>query len=143
MAWSSSAATGTQSGPDPNASIRVPRGPAVGPALPILVTIMWALLMAAVGFMALFSFLLFDAGIDAVSAWTWMIFIGVWGTVLLCPISIIASWITWGVTRRRLGKGWGRVLRGTAYCLPLLGILAVAVGFGASEVLCNGSLTCS
>ena len=143
MPWSTSSAGVPAEGSEGGAPIRAPRGPAIGPALPILVTIAWILLMVGVGFTALFSFFLFDSGVDAVSAWTWMVFFGVWGTLLLCPISIIASWIAWGLTRRRMRTGWGRVLRGTCYCLPLLGVLAVAIGFGASEILCNGSFTCS
>lgn len=142
MPWSASAATPAD-GAEEGTAIRAARGPATGPALPILVTIAWALLLVGASFTALFSFFLFDSGVDAVSAWTWMVFIGLWGTLILCPISIIASWIAWGLTRRRMRTGWGRILRGTCYCLPLFGILTVAIGFGASEILCNGSFTCS
>lgn len=115
----------------------------VSPALPIVFTIVWLLSMVAGAFFGLFSFFLFDAGMDAVSAWTWMIFLGIWGTMALCPISIILGWITWGVTRKRMVLGWGQVLRAVAYALPVLGIASVIIGFAATSILCNDSLTCS
>jgi len=126
-----------------DAAIRAPRPPAVGPALPILFTVLWALLMAGSGLASMFSFFLFDAGTDQVSVWTWLIFFGFWGTLLLCPTSILLSWITWALTRTRLRTGWGRFLRGACYALPVVGIACTVVGFVASELLCGGSFTCN
>lgn len=120
--------------------VRAPQQAAISPALPIVFTILWALVMVGSGLASMFSFFLFDAGTDQVSVWTWMIFFGFWGTLLLCPASILLSWIAWAVTRRR--TGWGRLARGACYALPLIGIACTLIGFGAGELLCGGSLTC-
>jgi hypothetical protein len=138
VAWSTTAAPAVEA----EAAIRLRRQPAVGPALPIVFTILWLLVAAASGLASMFSFFLFDAGADRVSVWTWMIFFGFWGTLLLCPTSILLSWIAWAVTRSRMQTGWGRFLRGTCYALPLVGIVSVLIGFIAGDVLCGGSLTC-
>jgi len=98
--------------------------------------------MAASSWVGIFSIFLFDAGVDRVSVWTWLIFIGIWGTVLLCPTSVLFSWIAWIVTRRRMPTGWGRIIRGVCYALPVFAIMASVIGVAAGELLCAGSLTC-
>jgi uncharacterized membrane protein YeaQ/YmgE (transglycosylase-associated protein family) len=115
---------------------------AIGPALPIVSTVIWLMLGAVAGVLAPFTIFLFDPGADAVSVWTWLIFLGVMATVVLCLVSILAGWLAWALTRRR-SSGLTRVLRGTAYLLPLLGIALLAVGFLGSSLLCSGSLTCT
>lgn len=109
----------------------------VGPVLPIIATIVWLAFMVIVAFIGLFSVMIFDSG--DVSVWSWLLFIGIWAFVILCPISILAGWLSWALTR---ASGRGRALRTSAYLLPLLGVLVFAVGFVGTDVLCSGSLTC-
>lgn len=146
--WSTTANPSGQPWPSGNQPIRSPepipapeRRP-ISPALPIVFTLLWLLVMAASGWVGIFSIFLFDAGVDRVSVWTWLIFFGIWGTVLLCPTSVLFSWIVWIVTRRRMPTGWGRIIRGVCYALPAFGIMASVIGFLAGELLCAGSLTC-
>lgn len=107
--------------------------------LPVLATLVWLIVGAVSAFLLLFSAFLFDSG---GSTWTWVIVYGLLGTVLLCPVSIIAGWIAWGVTRKDQPRGSRRLLRVIAYCLPVLGILTVILGFVAIEALCGGALSC-
>lgn len=115
---------------------------AVSPALPIVTTIAWLLLALVGGLLGPFTLFLFDPGLDAISVWTWLLFLGVWATLALCLVAILAGWLTWALTRRRR-SGIARVLRGIAYLLPLAGIALAAAGFLGSSLLCSGSLTCT
>lgn len=128
-----------------DAALAVPAEPVseparLGPVLPILFTVLWLIVGAVSTFLLFFSVFLFDSG---GSTWTWMIFYGFLGTVLLCPTSIIAGWIAWAVTRKDVSRGSRRVVRIIAYSLPVLGILTVILGFVAIETLCGSSLSCN
>jgi hypothetical protein len=112
----------------------------LGPVLPILFTVLWLIVGAVSTFLLFFSVFLFDSG---GSTWTWVIFYGFLVTVLLCPTSIIAGWIAWGLTRKDRSRGFRRVVRIIVYSLPVLGILMVILGFVAIEALCGGSLSCN
>lgn len=105
-------------------------------------TVTWLLLGAVAGVVAPFTIFLFDPGPDAISVWTWLLFLGVWATVALCLVAILTGWLAWALTRRRR-SGIARVLRGSAYLLPLAGVALAGAGFLGSSLLCSGSLTCT
>jgi len=114
----------------------------VSPTLPIVTTIAWLLLALVGGLFGPFTLFLFDPGPDAVSVWTWLIFLGIWATLALCLVSIVAGWLAWAISRRRR-SGPARALRGAAYVLPLLGLAMTTAGFAGTSLLCSGSLTCT
>ena len=109
-----------------NATQQAPR-PAIsiGPALPIVMTIIWAIVMIVVLMLALFSLMAFDSG--SVSTGMGMLVAGIWMVVILCPVSVIGGWIAWAITRRHAGGA--RILRGIVYALPLVGVVVFGIGW--------------
>jgi threonine/homoserine/homoserine lactone efflux protein len=129
-----------------DAALRVPAEPTsqpsqdtISPVLPILFTVLWILVCPIVIFLGFFSVFLSDSG---TSTPFYMIFYGFFATVALCPLSIIATWIAWGTTRKDPSSGPKRVARIVSYCLPFIGILTVILGFVAIQTTCGGALVC-
>lgn len=98
---------------------------AVSPLLPIVMSIIWAIVFVVVSSVSLFTLMAFDSGTGTIGMG--MLVAGVWLVVLLSPISIVVGWIAWAVSRRRI-EGAPRVVRGVAYALPLVGVLVFALG---------------
>jgi hypothetical protein len=111
----------------------------LSPVLPILFTVLWIIVCPIALFLGFFSVFMSDAGSSTPIE---MVFFGFTGTVLLCPISIIATWIAWGTTRKDPSSGLKRVVRTIAYCLPFIGILSVLLGFITIATVCGGSFQC-
>jgi hypothetical protein len=97
---------------------------AAGPALPIIMTIVWLVVMVVVLMFALMSLMAFDSG--SVTTGMGLLVAGIWLVVILCPVSVIAGWIAWGVSRRHVGAA--RIVRGVLYALPLIGIPVFLIG---------------
>ena len=98
---------------------------AISPTLPIIMSIIWAIVMIVVLMMSLFTLMAFDSG--SVSTGMGMLVAGVWMVVFLCPISIVGGWIAWAVSRRRT-EGAARLVRTVLYLLPLVGVLVFILG---------------
>ena len=119
-------------------SAEAPARAAVGPLLPILVTIGWILVALVLLIPTMFSPMLFDSG---GSFWTLLIVFGLLSSLFLCGLSVICGWIAWGVTRQRRG-GASRILRGVIYLVPLLGIATAGIGIAGIQLACAGNLNC-
>jgi len=110
----------------------------VSPVLPIISTIVWLLLVVPTLIVAAFSAMLFDSGGSTPAV---LVFAGFWLTLPLTLISISASWILWGLTRRKRSTGL-KVARGVAYLLPLIGLGLAGVGLLWINTACSGNLSC-
>jgi hypothetical protein len=110
----------------------------VSPALPIIATVGWVMVLVATVIPAMFSAMLFDSG-GSVPAM--LIFAGLWLTLPLCLASIAAGWILWALTRHRRSGGL-KVARGFAYLLPLLGLVTAGIGLLWISTACSGNLSC-
>jgi hypothetical protein len=110
----------------------------VSPVLPIISTIVWLLLVVPTLIVAAFSAMLFDSGGSTPAV---LVFAGFWLTLPLTLISISASWILWGFTRRKRSTGL-KVARGVAYLLPLIGLGLAGVGLLWINTACSGNLSC-
>ena len=110
----------------------------VSPVLPIISTIVWLLLVVPTVIVAAFSAMLFDSGGSTPAV---LVFAGFWLTLPLTVISISASWILWGLTRRKRSTGL-KVARGVAYLLPLIGLGLAGVGLLWMQTACSGNLSC-
>ena len=110
----------------------------VTPVLPIISTIVWLLLVVPTLIVAAFSAMLFDSGGSTPAV---LVFAGFWLTLPLTLISISASWILWGLTRRKRSTGL-KVARGVAYLLPLIGLGLAGVGLLWIQTACSGNLSC-
>ena len=110
----------------------------VSPVLPIISTIVWLLLVVPTVIVAAFSAMLFDSGGSTPAV---LVFAGFWLTLPFTVISISASWILWGLTRRKRSTGL-KVARGVAYLLPLIGLGLAGVGLLWMQTACSGNLSC-
>ena len=112
---------------------------AIGPFLPIVSTIGWILTALVLSIPAMFSPMLFDSG---GSFWALLIVFGLVSALFLCALSVIGGWIAWAVTRQRRG-GSARVIRGTVYLIPLLGIVTAVIGIAGIQFACSADLNCA
>jgi hypothetical protein len=110
----------------------------VSPVLPIVATVVWLVLIVPTVIVAAFSAMLFDSGGSTPAV---LVFAGFWLTLPLTLISISASWILWGLTRRKRSTGL-KVARGVAYLLPLIGLGLAGVGLLWIQTACSGNLSC-
>ena len=98
----------------------------------------WLVLIVPTVIVAAFSAMLFDSGGSTPAV---LVFAGFWLTLPLTLISISASWILWGLTRRKRSTGL-KVARGVAYLLPLIGLGLAGVGLLWIQTACSGNLSC-
>ena len=110
----------------------------VGPVLPTVATVCWIVVFMAASIPALFSAMLFDSG-GSLPAYA--IYIGLWATLPLCFISVIASWVLWATTRSINGSKV-RVIRGVVYLLPVVSLAVAGVGLLWIGTACAGNLSC-
>ena len=122
---------------DSGATPTAPSGP-VSTLLPIVATVVWLVVMVATVFPALFSAMLFDSG---GSTPVYMIFAGLWLTIVLCFVSIVAGWIIWGTTRRKRSRVV-KVARGVIYGLPVAPLVMAGIGLLWINTACSGNLSC-
>ena len=115
--------------------------PPVGPALPIVASVLALVGFVPAAVVALFSVFASDPGLDRISIWARLFIMASWLTPVLCLVGAIASWVVWGVSRRRRG-GVARTVRGITYLLPLIGVVLIGIAWFGTEVFCGGSLTC-
>lgn len=109
-----------------------------GVMLPILGTIASVLIVIVTIVPALASPMLFDSGDSGA---TYVIFFGLWTTLLLCIVSPIGGWIFWALTRHEPGK-IRHLTRIGIFLLPLLSLGVVVVGFIWIMTVCSGYLAC-
>jgi hypothetical protein len=113
-------------------AINRPDGFSIGWALWLVLAFTLLQAIAAVAAM------LFDSGGSTPAV---LVFAGFWLTLPLTLISISASWILWGLTRRKRSTGL-KVARGVAYLLPLIGLGLAGVGLLWIQTACSGNLSC-
>jgi len=110
----------------------------VGPLLPILATLGWILTGLILFIPTVFSPMLFDSG---GSVWTFLVFVGLLSSLVLCFLSVVGAWIIWAATRQHQG-GAARLFRAIIYLLPLIGIITTVIGLAGLQFICSGNLSC-
>ncbi|MFO0601193.1 MAG: hypothetical protein U0228_38140 [Myxococcaceae bacterium] len=114
------------------------------PTAALIATGVWGPGLFISGFFAMFSVMLFDAPGSENNPYLLFAASGLWSAPVLCIVSILASWLAWGLSRTKPPEAQGpwRAVRVIAACLPLLSVVVTVVGFVLLQVKCGGSTRC-
>ena len=91
-------------------------------ALPIIASILWAIVAILAFVPAVMTVMVFDSGTEGANAWQWSLFYGMWGLVILSTCAVPGIWIAWALTRKRDGLLWIRLV---VALMPLITIVPI------------------
>lgn len=111
------------------------------PTAAIIATAVWGPGLFVGLFMTAMSVMLFDAPGSQDVVWTKLLFAAIASGPALCVVSVLGSWLAWGVTRR-WEPARGAVARGVLAALPLLSVVLVVIAVVLLQVNCGGSFSC-
>ena len=94
-------------------------------SMPVVVSIIWAVLFVLGAWPAVATVFLFDSGPE-LQLWGWLVFYGMWGFELLAALLIPGIWVAWALTRH---KSWGGTFLIILAFVPLLAVIPIVIAF--------------